>query len=314
MMTTDRSKISVVTPCFNEEENVRLLYERVKDVFKGLPEYDYEHIFIDNASTDKTVTILKGIAAGDKSLKIIVNSRNFGHIRSPFYGLLQAKGDAVISLAADFQDPPEMIRDFVLKWREGYKIVVGVKKESRESKWMFSIRKLFYNFIAMISEISLLKNFTGFGLFDKQIIEIVRQINDPYPYFRGLICDIGFEVFTFEYIQPARRKGATKNNFYSLYDMAMLGITNHSKLPLRLAAMLGFAAAFVSLLVALVYLVYKLIFWQNFSVGTAPVVIGLFFFSAVQLFFIGIIGEYVGSIKTQVLRRPLVIEKERVNF
>ncbi|MCX5699375.1 MAG: glycosyltransferase family 2 protein [Candidatus Omnitrophica bacterium] len=314
MSVETRLKISVMTPCYNEEGNVELLYEKVRDVFSDLKKYDYEHIFVDNASTDNTVSILKKIAARDKNLKIIVNSRNFGHIRSPFYGLLQGSGTAVIYLVSDFQDPPEMIKDFILKWEEGYKIVVGVKKQSKESKFMFGIRKIFYNFIGSISEINLLKNFTGFGLYDKKVIEILRQINDPYPYFRGLICEIGLEMFTVEYTQPARRKGASKNNFYSLYDMAMLGITNHSKLPLRLAAILGFITAFISLLFAVIYFIYKLVFWSNFSVGTAPIVIGLFFFSAVQLFFIGIIGEYIGSIHTQILKRPLVIEKERINF
>lgn len=310
----NRYKISVVTPCYNEEDNAELIYAKVRDVFRELKEYEYEHIFIDNASTDNTVNILKEIANEDKNLKIIVNSRNFGHIRSPFYGLLQAQGDAVISLVSDLQDPPEMIRDFILKWREGYKIVVGVKKQSKESKVMFAIRKMFYNFIGSISEIDLLKNFTGFGLYDRKIIEIFKQINDPYPYFRGLICDIGFEVSILEYVQPVRQKGMTKNNFYTLYDMAMLGITNHSKVPLRLATMVGFSTAFISMLFALIYLIYKIIFWQKFSLGIAPIVIGLFFFSAVQLLFVGIIGEYVGSIHTQVLKRPLVIEKERVNF
>lgn len=313
-MSDKSTKFSIVTPCYNEEENVELLYNKVKEVFGQLGESNYEHIFIDNASTDNTVKILKSIASKDKNLKIIVNSRNFGHIRSPFYGLLQGSGDAVILLASDLQDPPEMIRDFILKWKEGYKIVVGVKKKSKESKIMFAIRKSFYNFIDLISEITLLKNFTGFGLYDKKIIEILKKINDPYPYLRGLICEIGFEIFAIEYTQPIRRKGKTKNNFYSLYDLAMLGITNHSKLPLRLAAILGFITAFISLLIALIYLIYKLVFWSNFSVGTAPIVIGLFFFSAVQLFFIGIIGEYIGSIHTQVLKRPLVIEKERINF
>lgn len=307
-------KISIVTPCYNEEENVELVYNKVKDVFNELNEYDYEHIFIDNASTDNTVSVLKSIATKDKNLKIIINSRNFGHIRSPFYGLLQAQGDVVISLVADLQDPPEMIRDFISKWKEGYKIVVGVKKYSEESKLMFAVRKFFYNFIDTISEIKLLKNFTGFGLYDRKIIEILRQLKDPYPYLRGLICDIGFEIFVFEYTQPLRKKGITKNNFYSLYDMAMLGITNHSKLPLRLAAMLGFVTAFISLIIAAIYFVYKLVYWQNFSAGTAPIIIGIFFFSAVQLFFIGIIGEYIGSVHTQVVKRPLVIEKERINF
>jgi glycosyltransferase involved in cell wall biosynthesis len=307
-------KISIVTPCYNEEENVELLYDKVKEVFSRLGEYDYEHIFIDNASTDNTVKILKSIASNDKNLKIIVNSRNFGHIRSPFYGLLQGNGDAVVFLAADLQDPPEMIKNFILKWREGYKIVLGVKKQSKESRLMFAVRKLFYDLIGAMSEVDQIKNFTGFGLYDKRIIQILRNIDDPYPYFRGLVCDIGFEIFTIEFMQPARKKGVTKNNFYSLYDMAMLGITNHSKVPLRLATMLGFLVALISLFVALVYLVYKIIFWQNFTVGTAPIIIGIFFFSAVQLFFIGIMGEYIGSIHTQVLKRPLVIEKERINF
>lgn len=313
-MVQNRLKISVVTHCYNEEGNVELLYKRVKEIIAELKDYDYEHIFIDNASADNTVKILKALASNDKNLKIIVNSRNFGHLRSPFYGLLQAQGDAVISVVADFQDPPELIKDFILKWRQGYKIVAGIKKHSRESRLVFATRKFFYNFIDAISDISLLKNFTGFGLYDRKIIEILREINDPYPYLRGLICDIGFEVCTIEYLQPRRKKGKTKNNFYTLYDLAMLGITNHSKLPLRLAALLGFIVAAVSFSVALVYLIYKIIFWQNFSVGTAPVVIGLFFFSAVQLFFIGIIGEYIGAIHTQILKRPLVIEKERINF
>lgn len=306
--------ISVVSPCYNEEGNVELLYSKVRDVFKGLSEYAYEHIFIDNASTDNTPYILKTIAKGDKNLKIIVNSRNFGHIRSPFYGLLQSRGDAAIVLASDLQDPPEMIKDFIAKWEEGYKIVAGVKKQSKESRFMTGIRKLYYNLISSVSEISQIKSFTGFGLYDKRIVGILREINDPYPYFRGLICEIGFEICKIEYIQPGRKKGITKNNFYTLYDIAMLGIINHSKLPLRLATMLGFIVAFLSLLVAVIYFVYKLIFWYNFSVGTAPIIIGLFFFSSVQLFFIGIIGEYIGSIHTQVLKRPLVIEKERINF
>ncbi len=306
--------ISVVTACFNEEENVELLYNEVRKVFEKLSEYDYEHIFIDNASKDRTVAILKEIAKKDKNVKIIVNARNFGHIRSPFYGLLQARGDAVISIVADLQDPPSMIADFIKKWEEGYKIVVGVKKESEENSLMFTIRRLYYNLIEKLSEVDQIKNFTGFGLYDKRIIEILRTIDDPYPYFRGLISEIGYDIFHIEYIQPARKRGITKNNFYSLYDIAMLGITNHSKVPLRLATMLGFCLAVFSLLVAFIYSIYKIIFWESFSVGIAPLVIGLFFFSAVQLFFIGIIGEYIGSIHTQVLKRPLVIERERINF
>ncbi len=306
--------ISVVTACYNEEENVEELYNKVKEVFERLDKYEYEHIFIDNASKDKTIQILKEIAKNDKNVKIIVNARNFGHIRSPFYGLLQARGEAVIFIVADLQDTPSMIADFIRKWEEGYNVVVGVKKESDESKVMFAIRSYYYDMISRLSEVDQIKNFTGFGLYDKKIIEILRKIDDPYPYFRGLISEIGYDIFRIEYVQPVRKRGLTKNNFYSLYDIAMLGITNHSKVPLRLAAMLGFCLAALSLFAAFGYFIYKIIFWQSFSVGIAPLVIGLFFFSSVQLFFIGIIGEYIGSIYTQVLKRPLVIERERINF
>ncbi|MDB5053044.1 MAG: dolichol monophosphate mannose synthase, partial [Bacilli bacterium] len=225
--------ISIVTPCYNEEANVNEVYNQVKAVFEQLGTYQYEHIFIDNASKDNTLMLLKEIASEDYNVKIIANSRNFGHIRSPYHALLQASGDAVILLVADLQDPPKMIIDFLTKWEEGFKVVLGVKTESEESFLMFSIRKMYYNFINRVSEIELTKNNTGFGLYDKQIIEILRDIDDPYPYFRGLISDIGFPSFKIEYVQPARKRGITKNNFYTLYDIAMLGITNHSKIPLR---------------------------------------------------------------------------------
>jgi glycosyltransferase involved in cell wall biosynthesis len=310
----ERKLISIVTPCYNEEENVAELYRQVREVIATLPQYRFEHIFIDNASRDRTVEILKGIAAADKSVRIIVNSRNFGHIRSPYHALLQAQGDAVILLVADLQDPPPMIRDFVKKWEEGYRIVLGVKTNSEETPAMFLIRKMYYNLIGRLSEITLTKNNTGFGLYDRRVMDVLRGINDPYPYFRGLISEIGFESAKIEYLQPQRKRGITKNNFYTLYDMAMLGITNHSRGPLRVATMLGFAMSALSLLVSIGYLVAKLIFWSTFTAGMAPVVIGLFFFSSVQLFFIGILGEYIGLIYTQVQKRPLVIEKERVNF
>ena len=306
--------ISIVTPTYNEQDNVEEIYSRVKKVLAGLPHYSHEHIFIDNASTDRTLEMLKSLAQKDKSVKIIVNARNFGHIRSPFYGLLQAKGDAVVFLAADLQDPPELIADFIRKWEEGSKIVAGVKKKSREFPPMFAVRKLFYNLIGGLSEVKQIPNFMGFGLYDRRVIEILREIDDPYPYFRGLICDIGFDVAEIEYVQSRRERGSTKNNFYTLYDMAMLGITNHSKVPLRLATMLGFIISVICILVAIGYFIYKLIFWERFDVGMAPLVIGFFFFAAVQLFFIGMLGEYIGAIHTQVLRRPLVIEKERINF
>ncbi len=306
--------ISIITPCYNEEENVAELYRQVKEVFDGLTGYAYEHIFIDNASRDRTVPILKEIAGTDRNVKIIVNTRNFGHVRSPYHALLQAGGDAVIPLVADLQDPPAMIRDFLAKWEQGYKIVIGVKTQSDEFPAMFAVRKLYYNLINRLSEVELIKNFTGFGLYDRKVVEILREIDDPYPYFRGLIAEIGYEIAKIEYTQPGRRRGITKNNFYTLYDVAMLGITNHSKIPLRVATMLGFLMASVSLLIAFGYFVAKLLFWNYFSLGTAPLIIGLFFFGSIQLFFIGIIGEYLGSIHTQILKRPLVIERERINF
>ena len=306
--------ISVITPCYNEEENVRNVYEQVKQVFDVLENYTYEHIFIDNASKDRTVSILKEIAGKDKNVKIIVNARNFGHIRSPYHAILQAKGDAVISISSDLQDPPSMIADFIKKWEEGYKIVVGVKSKSEENRIMFAVRKLYYNLIEKFSDIKQIKNFTGFGLYDKEFVDILRKLDEPYPYFRGLITEMGFERAEVEFVQPKRKKGKTKNNFYTLYDMAMLGFVNHSKVPLRMATFVGFSVAILSLLVAILYFIYKLIFWQRFELGMAPMVIGIFFFAAVQLFFIGIIGEYVGAIYTQVKNRPLVIEKERINF
>jgi glycosyltransferase involved in cell wall biosynthesis len=307
-------RISIVTPCYNEEENVTELYRQVKAVFDELPQYTYEHIFIDNASRDQTVAILKAIARNDHNVKIIVNTRNFGHIRSPYHGLLQSQGDAAILLVADLQDPPAMIPDFLRHWELGYKVVMGVKSQSKESSVMFGIRKLYYNFIGTVSEVELIKNFTGFGLYDQQVVKLLRGMDDPYPYFRGLIADLGFESYQIEYVQPIRNRGITKNNFYTLYDMAMLGITNHSKVPLRLAAMAGFLMSVISFIIAMAYLVAKLVFWDNFALGTAPVIIGLFFLASVQLFFIGIIGEYIGAIYTQVQKRPLVVEKERINF
>lgn len=306
--------ISVITPCYNEEGNVEEVYRRVKDVLAQLPQYRYEHIFIDNASRDRTVPILKEIAQRDRNVKIIVNSRNFGPVRSPHHGLLQAKGDACISVVADLQDPPEMILDFVRKWEEGYKRVLAVKKGTKESFPMSFLRKVYYYIISGLSETEQLRNSTGFGLYDKVIVDVMRKIDDPYPYFRGLLTEIGFDLATVEYVQPVRKRGKTKQSFYSLFDLAMLGITSHSKVPLRLATMLGFLAAACSFLCAVLYFVYKLIFWDSFTVGMAPMVIGIFFFSAVQLFFIGIIGEYIGSIHTQVMNRPLVVEKERINF
>ena len=306
--------ISVITPCYNEAENVDLLCERIREVFVQLPNYDYEHVFIDNASADDTVAKIKAQIANDKHIKLIANARNFGHIRSPFHGFKQCYGDAVVVMVSDLQEPPEKIIDFVKKWEEGYKIVVGVKTKSKENWLMYKMRSVYYNLLSKISEFDQIKQFTGFGLYDKAFVDVIRKIDDPYPFFRGLVSELGFELTKIEYVQANREHGKAKNNFYTLYDTAMLGFVNNSKIPLRLASFIGFGVAVLSLLVAIGYFVYKLFYWDSFSVGTAPLVIGLFFFSSIQLFFIGIIGEYIGSIFTQMRKRPLVIEKERVNF
>jgi glycosyltransferase involved in cell wall biosynthesis len=307
--------ISIVTGCYNEEDNVRELWARVTRVMAAeLPEYAYEFIFIDNASEDGTVKVLKEIARDDKRVKIIVNNRNFGHIRSGYHAMLQAGGQAVIAMASDLEDPPEMIPQFVRKWEEGYKIVLAQKRSSEECALMAAVRRLYYNVVSRLSETPLVKDATGFGLYDRHVMEDIRAIGDPYPYFRGLICELGYSQFLIPFDKPARKRGITKNNFYTLYDLAMLGITNHSKVPLRLATFAGFTVGILSFLVALGYMVYKLLYWANFTVGMAPVVFGIFFLGAVQLFFVGILGEYIGSIHTQILRRPLVVERERVNF
>ena len=310
----NKQLISVIIPCYNEEQNVETMYSTIKQIFEEINLYEHEIIFIDNNSTDSTLTILKNLASKDIRLKIIANARNFGHIRSPYYGLLQSRGDAVILLAADFQDPPEMIKTFLENWEKGYKIVIGVKNKSKENKIMFFLRKVFYRLISSISESEQIENFTGFGLYDKQFIDVIREFNDPYPYFRGQVSEYGFAKLEIPFVQPRREKGETKNNFYTLYDIAMLGFINHSKLPLRLSSFIGFGISSLSIFIAFGYFIYKLLFWDSFQIGIAPLVIGIFFFSGIQLFFLGIIGEYIGAIFTQVKKRPLVIEAERINF
>ncbi len=307
--------ISVVTPCYNEEENVQEVARVIKEVFDQYQDqYDYEHIFIDNASTDSTASLLREMAAGDKHIKVILNARNFGHIKSPYHALLQAQGDAVVLFVADLQDPASMLPTFIEKWEEGFKTIVGTKKTSEESSLMFNIRKLYYKTVNRLSNIELIDNFTGFGLYDKEVIDHLRKIDDPYPYFRGLVAEIGLKICKLPYDQPIRVRGITKNNFFTLYDIGMLGIISHSLVPLRIATMMGFLISVLSLLAAFIYFVLKLIFWNSFSLGLAPVVIGIFFFSSVQLFFVGILGEYLGSVHTYAKKRPLVIEKERINF
>ncbi|MEI8340600.1 MAG: glycosyltransferase family 2 protein, partial [Verrucomicrobiota bacterium] len=263
-------KISIVTPCFNEQENVEELYHAIKKVMAGFERYEYEHLYIDNASSDRTPEILRKLAAADPRVKVIINTRNFGHIRSPFYGLLQADGDAVIYMASDFQDPPETIPQFIEKWEQGYKTVVGVKNQSEETPLFFFVRKCYYKLIQRLADIDVIQNFTGFGLYDKAVVDFCRKVQDPYPYFRGLISEIGFKIARVEFVQPTRKRGLTKNNFYTLYDMAMLGFTSHSKVPLRLATMLGFTMSLLSLLTAIGYLIYKLLFWYQFPIGSAP--------------------------------------------
>jgi polyisoprenyl-phosphate glycosyltransferase len=306
--------LTILTPCYNEEANIGEVYRQVRDAMLALPGYDYEHLFIDNASKDSTVRILRELAAGDARVKVIVNTRNFGWIRSPYYGFLQASGDAVVLCVADLQDPPELIPQFVEKWQQGYKIVIGIKEGSEESRHMFRVRRLYYWLVGRLSDIELVPDFTGWGLYDRVVVENLRATNEQYPYFRGLVCDFGYERAEIEYHQPVRKHGINRHNFYTLYDVAMLGITNHSKVPLRLATMAGFAISILSLLVAFGYLLAKLIFWNDIQMGMAPLLIGIYFFGAIQLFFIGVLGEYIGSIHTQVHKRPLVVERERINF
>lgn len=310
----NRKLVTVVTPCYNEEGNVEQLYLAVKAVFAALPQYDYRHLFIDNASTDATATILRRLSSADQNVQVIYNARNFGHIRSPFHAIMQAKGDAVIAMACDFQDPPELIPLFLEKWEAGYKVAMGVKEAADEHGLFYSARSRYYGLLRSISAIDLIPHVTGFGLYDRTVVEHLRQFDDPYPYFRGLLAEIGLEVARVPFRQPVRKRGVTSQNFYTLYDIAFLGIVSHSKVPLRIATMAGFAMAVLSMIVAFGYLLAKLFFWKSFVLGQAPILIGFFFISSVQLVFVGILGEYIGSIWTHVRKHPHVFEKERVNL
>ena len=307
------TKISIVTPTFNEEQNIEKLCLAIQAEFEKL-NLDYEHIIIDNASTDNTVKILKEICLNNKKIKVIINSRNYGHIRSPFYGILQSVGDACILIASDFQDPIELISMYIKKWQSGSKIVLGKKISSEESSLIFSIRKIFYKFLNRISETKLTENTTGSGIFDKSVINLLKKINDPYPYLRGLLNELSDEISVVEFNQPKRLSGKTKNNIFTLYDIGMLGIIKHSRAPLRLVTFLGFILSFFSLLTALTYFVYKLFFWNSFDLGIAPLIIGIFGFASIQILLLGIIGEYVGILLIHQRNMPLVVEKERINF
>ena len=307
------TKISIVTPTFNEEDNIQKLCSSVKTEMDKL-NIDYEHIVIDNCSTDKTIENLKEICIKDKNVKVIINARNFGHIKSPFHGILQSSGDACILMASDFQDPIELISTYIQKWQEGSKIVLGKKITSEENNLIFFFRKIFYKFLNRISETKLTENTTGSGIFDKSVINQLKNINDPYPYLRGLLNELSDEIDVVEFNQPKRLSGKTKNNIFTLYDIGMLGIIKHSRAPLRLVTFLGFVLSFFSLFTAFIYFVYKLIYWNSFDVGIAPLVIGIFGFASIQILLLGIIGEYVGILLIHLRNLPLVIEKERINF
>ena len=309
-----QKSISIITPTYNEETNVMNLYRQVRQVMADVGRYPYEHIFIDNHSTDNTVSVLKSIASEDPNVKIIVNARNFGQIRSPMHALFATSGDAVIGIVADLQDPPPMIAAFIREWENGASCVLGIKRSSEEHSLMFWLRKQYYKLVERLSSIETIQNYTGFGLYDRKVVELVRSFDDPYPYFRGMIAEIGLPTVKLFYDQPQRRFGVTKNNWYTLYDLGMLGIINYSKIPLRLATFAGFAGAMLSFLIALGYLVAKLIYWRTFTVGVAPMIIGVFFIQSLLLVFLGVMGEYIGAIYTHMQHRPFAVELERVNF
>ena len=306
--------ISIVTPTFNEIENIELLLDQIRVVIEKLSRYDFEILVIDNCSTDGTQEKIRELAVKDSRIKAIFNARNFGHIRSPYYGILQTTGAATIYMASDFQDPPDMIPRFIEEWEKGWTLVMAIKPVSTSSPFMHFLRKSYYRFIDKISDIEIIRDSTGFGLYDKKVLDQLRKINDPYPFLRGLICELGYPIKTISFIQPRRLGGITKNNFYSLFDIAMLGIVSHSKVPIRIAALVGFMLGSLSILVALYFLTMKLVLWDAFPLGSAPAIIGLFFLFGVLLLFIGILGEYIGSIHTYIQNRPIVVEKERINF
>ena len=310
-----KKKISIVTGCWNERENISIFYERCLKVMAGFPQYDLEFIVSDNLSTDGTREVLREIAAKDPRFKVIFNANNFGHIRSPYNAFRNASGDAVITLCSDLQEPPEVIADFLKQWEAGYKVVAGIRSGTDSSRLMECFRGMYYSLLKKIAVgQQMIPKFTGFGLYDRAAVDALISFQEPYPYFRGMVSEIGFKQTTVPFHQESRIHGKSKNNFFTLYDIAMTGIVNYSKLPLRLAVFTGFLMGFISLIIAMYYLVMKLLYWDSFEFGLAPLMIGMFFFGSVQLIFIGLIGEYIGAIWTQVKNRPLVIEEERLNF
>lgn len=308
-------KISVLIPTYNEEKNVVPLSEEIINIFNNeLNNYKYEIIFIDNYSNDNTRLNIIKLCKENKNIKAIFNAKNFGWTKSPYYGLLQMTGDCVIVMCADFQDPPKMIVDFVREWESGYKIVIGIKNKSKENPIMYFIRNIYYKLIKNISETEHIEQFTGFGLYDKEFINVLKNLDDCYPYFRGIVAELGYKIKKINYEQQKRKFGKSKSNLYTLYDYAMLGIVSYSKIVMRLATMIGFLFSFLSFLSGLIYFVYKIIYWELFYIGIAPLIIGVFFIGSVQLFFIGLLGEYILNINTRVMKRPLVIEEKRINF
>lgn len=308
-------KISILVPCYNEVENVELMCNSLLNVIhEALSQYDHEIVFIDNCSTDGTREILERLCAGNPKVKAIFNVTNFGQFNSPFYGMCQTTGDCTIVVCCDFQDPIEMIPQFVEEWEKGYKIVSGIKTASKENRVIYFLRSVYYKVIKNMSSVKMIEHFTGFGLYDKTFIDLLRQLDDPIPFLRGIVAEYGFKRKDIEYVQPRRRAGKTKNNFYTLYDAAMLSITSYTKVGLRLATLLGFICSALSLVVAFIYLILKLTNWYGFQAGYAPLVIGVFLIGSVQLFFIGLLGEYILNINTRVIHRPLVVEEKRLNF
>lgn len=307
-------KISVVIPCFNEQENVTEISRAVVNELEKLKKYDYEIIFIDNSSTDNTQNLIENICAKNSRIKAIFNAKNFGQFNSPYYGLLQTSGDCTILLAADFQDPVEMIPKFIEEWENGYKIVIGIKNKSQENKFIYFLRSCYYKIIKKMSETEQIEHFTGFGLYDKKFIDVLKQLDDPSPFLRGIVAELGFKRKEIPYEQPKRRAGKTHNNFYSLYDAAMISFTSYTKVGLRLATFVGIAVGFISFIIGVIYLILKLVYWERFAAGTIPILIGMCFLGAIQLFFIGFLGEYILSINVRIKNRPLVIEERRINF
>ena len=303
-----------MVPCYNEQENVEAISEAIIKQMEALPQYDYDIMFIDNCSTDNTRPLLRKLCAGNRRIKAIFNVRNFGQFRSPYYGLCQTTGDCAISICADFQDPVEMIPTFLKYWEEGYQIVYGVKTSSKESRLMYGLRSVYYKLIKRFSSVDQIEHFTGFGLYDRSFLNVMRDLHDPTPFLRGVVAELGGRHKEIPYEQPLRRAGKTHNNWYTLYDAAMLSFTSYTKIGLRMATLIGTGVALVSFIIALVYLVYKLIHWNSFDAGTAPILIGMFFLGAILLVFLGLIGEYILSINERVMNRPLVVEEERLNF